>query len=407
MAQCATGDAVYFGTLSGVMEFFDSGIDGILAKIATAIMTAAANLFEDAADKVPTLAPNSAELNEKIGFQINWLVLLIAVASLLFAAGRMALERRGQAGMTALKGILRVVLVAGAGSFVLVELATLSDHYTSHLYEAGVKAQLKSIASCGNSGIATFLLIIIGLLLLISGVIHIILLYLRLGVMTLLFGTLPLAASASMTEWGSSWWRKHIAWMVAWLAYKPAVGLVLYAGTTMIAATGTSATQQKIAGCGVLLLSAVALPALLRLIVPAMAALGSGDPTRSVLSAGAAATGAVATAGGKLAGMGRGAAAGGGRGATGAAGAAGPSAAASSGAAGASGAGGARGASTAGSPARSRLATAGRTALGAVGGVATVAGLAASAANKANAAVAHGSNIAHSALPGIHDGADN
>ncbi|MFK3978841.1 hypothetical protein ACI2K4_00545 [Micromonospora sp. NPDC050397] len=405
MASCNTGDAIYWGSLGGATEFFDSGIDGILRKIAGAIMTAAANLFEGAAKSVPTLSRDSEDFNHKLGLQINWLVLTIAVASLLFAAARMALDRKGQAGITALKGILRVVLVAGAGSFVVIELATLSDNYTSHLYEAGVKEQLKAISSCGNANIATFLLIIIGLLLVVSGIVQVIMLYLRLGIMTLLFGTLPIAASASMTEWGSSWWRKHIAWMVAWLAYKPAVGLVLYVGTTMIAATGTDATQQQIAGCGVLILAAVAMPALLRLIVPAMGALGSGDATGAVLGAGAAATGAVASAGSRLANVGRGG--GGGRGASGAAAGGGGGSGGGSGGGGSSGSGGGSGSgsgSSGGGGVGRALAGAGRGAAGALGGVA---GVAAGGARAAGSGMRHGSNIAQSALPGVHDGADH
>ncbi|MFD0819414.1 hypothetical protein ACFQ0D_14080, partial [Micromonospora zhanjiangensis] len=276
MATCSSGDAVwYFGGFGGLAKLLDQGIDGILSDIANAIIKAAVSLFADIASKIPTLG--DSDTNHAIGAQINWLVVFLAVASLLFAAARMALERRGQAGITALKGILRMVLVAGAATYVLQRLTSLSDSYTDHLYQAGVKEQLKAIAGCGTDALTAFLLIIIGILLIFAGIIHIILLYIRLGVMVILSGTLPLAASASMTDWGSSWWRKHLAWMVAWLVFKPATGLVLYAGAVMINSTGATAAQQKIAGCGVLLLSAVALPALLRLIVPATAALGSSD----------------------------------------------------------------------------------------------------------------------------------
>src|SRR5262249_45998184 len=147
-----------------------------------------------------------------------------------FAAARMAIERRGQPGTTAIKGLLKMILVAGGSTYVLGQLAALGDNYTDYIYRSGVKAELQAIFSCGTDGLTAFLLIIIGLLLIIAAIIHIILLYIRLGVMVLLTATLPLAASASMTEWGGSWWRKHLAWMVAWLAFKPATGLVIYAG---------------------------------------------------------------------------------------------------------------------------------------------------------------------------------
>ncbi|MDP9793429.1 hypothetical protein J2S43_001941 [Catenuloplanes nepalensis] len=396
MPDCSNGDIVYVGAFSGLTELFDTGIDGLLRKIASAIMNAAASLFGDLALNVPTLSVDD-DINHKIGLQTNWLVVTIAVASLLFAAARMALERRGQPGITAVKGVLRLILVAGAGSFVLIQLALLSDRYTEHLFKAGVKEQLKSIASCDNADISTFLIIIIGLLLLIAGLIHIVLLYIRLGVMVLLVGTLPLAAVASMTEWGSSWWRKHIAWMTAWLIYKPAVGLIFYVGATMIAYTGENAVQQKIAGCGVLLMAAVALPGLLRLVVPATMALGNSDGASGAVASGAGAaaqaTGAVGSAGMRYAmrggrGGGRSGGASGGRGATGAAGATG------GGAGGGTGGGGAGGGRSVG---RAIASGAGRAASGAIGGAALV------AAKASTTAVKHGTNLAQGAVSGNPD----
>jgi hypothetical protein len=304
MEDCSTGDVLYFGGGSGVTKLFDQGIDGILSSIASSILTAAVNLFTDIASSIPTFGGDDS-INQ-ITAQLNWLVIVVAVASLLFSAARMGMERQGTAGIAALKGLVRVVLVAGAGTWVIQRLAAAGDNYTNYLYEAGVREQIKTLAQCGTSGGVAFLLILVGLLLLIGGIIHIILLYIRLGVMVVLTATLPLSAAASMTEWGSSWWRKHIAWLVAWLVFKPATALVIYSGTVMINATSDNATQQKIAGCGVLLLSGVALPALLRIVVPAAAALGSSDGAAGVGASAAGyggklATGAVAAGAGQLA----------------------------------------------------------------------------------------------------------
>ncbi|WP_229403234.1 hypothetical protein [Micromonospora okii] len=293
MAECATGDAVYIGEIGQVVGFFERGIDGILSDIAGAIMGAAVELFANLGD-IPALGDET--LNDKIHLQTNWLVVTIAVASLLAAAFRMALERKGQPGLTALLGLVRMVLTVGAAWTVLNLLATEADNYSDHLYDQGIKAQLKLIANCGTDGLTAFLLIIVGLLLLLAGCIHVILMYIRLGVMVLLTGTLPLAAAASMSEWGGGWWRKHIAWMVAWLAFKPVVGLIMYSGAAMIGAVGNDAKHYKLAGAAVLLMAAVALPALMRLVVPAMATLGSRDGVGAGIAAGAAAVGGTAGA---------------------------------------------------------------------------------------------------------------
>ena len=45
-----------------------------------------------------------------------------------------------------------------------------------------------------------------------------------------------------MTDWGAGWWRKHVGWLIAWLLYKPAVGLIMYSGSVM---TGTMAAIDR------------------------------------------------------------------------------------------------------------------------------------------------------------------
>lgn len=297
MAGCATGDVVYIGDVAKISQFFSNGIDGVLSSIGSAIMSAAVDLFSDLSD-VPTLAPGleGEAINGQIRIQVNWLVVTIAVGSMLVAAFRMALERKGSAGVDALKGLIRMIVVSTAAWAVVGWIAKEADRYSTHLYDQGMKEQLKLIAKCGTDGLTAFLLIIVGLLLLIAGVIHTILMYIRLGVMTLLVGTLPMAAAASMSEVGLGWWRKHLAWMTAWLLYKPTVGLIMYGGAAMLSATEANAKQLKLAGAGILLMAGVALPALMRLVVPAVAAMGREDG--SAAGAGAAAGGVSSVASG-------------------------------------------------------------------------------------------------------------
>ncbi|MFD4577655.1 hypothetical protein ACFWNK_35665 [Streptomyces sp. NPDC058417] len=258
-------------------------------------------------------------------------------------------------------------------------LATLSDRYADHLFAAGAQEQVANIG-CGRISFGeSFLILIIAFLLLIAGIIHTILLFIRLGVMVVLLGTLPMAAAASMTDWGSGWWRKHIGWMVAWLIYKPAAALILFAGSAMLSSS-TGDVQTRIAGLGVMLLSAIALPALLKLVVPATAALGGGNLVGqgTMAVAGGLASGAksLGTAALSSQGGGGGSAAGpsgasGGPGAAGAAGRAGGAGeaggagAAGAGRAGAAGAAGASGAAAAAGPAGAVLGAAAQVVSGA------------------------------------------
>ncbi|MFJ5261802.1 hypothetical protein ACIQAC_15215 [Streptomyces sp. NPDC088387] len=289
----------------GFFEFLGDPIGTIVGTIADFILYAAFQVFGAIITGIPTL--ESTATSKDISGQTRWIVVYLAVGSLLFAAARMAIERKGTAGITALKGILRVVLVSGAATLVVGAAVAVSDEYATHLFNAGATAQLKQIGGCSDiGGVGSFVKLILAFLLLIAGILQTILLYVRMGVMIVLLGTLPVAAAASMTDWGSGWWRKHLGWMIAWLLYKPAAGLVLYAGSVMTGAGKTAAPGEanitihtRIAGIAVMLLSAVALPALLKLIVPATAALGTGNPAgQAVGVAGGVASGAIQLAGG-------------------------------------------------------------------------------------------------------------
>ncbi|MGA5203712.1 hypothetical protein [Streptomyces variegatus] len=369
---CPTGNPIV-DIAVGFFSFLGDPIGTIVEGVANAVLAGAIAVFGALTTSIPTLSGTTTA--QDINSQTQWIVVYLAVGSLLFASARMAIERRGAAGTTALKGILRVVLVSGAATTVVTAAAALSDDYSTYLFNAGAEKQLSAVGACSDgNGIEAFLLLVLAFLLLIAGIIHTILLYIRLGVMILLLGTLPLAAAASMTDWGGGWWRKHLGWMIAWLLYKPAAGLVLYAGSAMISSgqNGGSDINERIAGIGVMLLSAVALPALLKLVVPATAALGGAS----------AMSGAMSTVGGSLASGARslGSAAGGGgggqsgpRGASGASGAGGTGG--SQGTSGTAGMSGPSGTGGAGQPGAS-----GAGAGGGAGGAAAGAGRAAAAA---------------------------
>jgi hypothetical protein len=406
---CKTGNA-FIDTILGFFSFLGDPIGSIISGIADLILAAAIEVFGAIIVGIPTL--ESTVTAQKVNGQTQWIVVYLAVGSLLFAACRMALERKGTAGITALKGIMRVILVSGAATAVTVAAATVGDNYSEHLFDAAAQEQLNQIGGCNDiTNIGSFAKLILALLLLLSGILQTILLYVRLGVVIMLLGTLPVAAAASMTDWGAGWWRKHIGWLIAWLLYKPAVALILYAGSAMTAAGKGEEVNQasgtintRIAGIAVMLLSAVALPALLKLIVPATAALGKGNPGgESIQIAGALASGAISVGA---------AAAGGGAGGAGGAGERGPSGASGSGGSGGSsgsgGAGGQEGAAgDSGSSGASGPggASGGGGAQGAGGSAAGVAA-AANVATAAVAVVAAGTQAVADSAAGAIDGAD-
>ncbi|MFH8470887.1 hypothetical protein [Streptomyces sp. NPDC017991] len=267
---------------------FSDPIGTMISVVARVVMAGALGLFQSAFTDVQS---EDSAASTVISGETRWIVIYLSIGSLLFASIKMALDRRGDAGQVALKGLVRVVVVSAVATTVINSFAMLMDEYSSYLLKSSIEKVLSGI-DCSDA-IPSMVLLIVGCLLIIAAIIQMILLWVRLGVMILLMGTLPMAAAASMTDWGTTWWRKHLGWMIAWLLYKPTVGLVMYSGATMINKAGADQINTQIAGMAMLLLSAIALPALLRLVVPATAALGGdsvGSATMSV--AGGIASGA-------------------------------------------------------------------------------------------------------------------
>ncbi|WP_234385929.1 hypothetical protein, partial [Streptomyces scabiei] len=241
----------------------------------------------------------------QIAAEVNWIVAYVAVASLLIAAIRMAVDRKGQSMKQAFMGMWKVILVGAASVPVVTALMAASDAYAKDVY---ARSDLGDNAST-MLGVLTLnqpgLVLIFGLLVMLSSFVQIVLMYIRIGVLIMLVGTLPLAAVSSMTGWGEGWWKKHVGWLAAWLLYKPAAALIIYSATAMT--KDTKDLNAIIAGMGMLIMAVFALPALLKLIVPATAALGgTSGGTVAMGAANNMASGAVSIAGASVGGGGGG-----------------------------------------------------------------------------------------------------
>ena len=231
------------------------------------------------------------------------IVTSVAVACILIAAAQMAIRRKGQPAAVMAMGLTRLVIVSAAATFVVEAAGKLGDAFSAdlmssaHIGTAAWTDILDVSAISTELGInSPALILIIGLLVIFASLIQLMLMILRAGLLVILTGTLPLAAAASMSEWGESWWRRHVGWLAAWLLYKPAAAL-LFAGAFHLTQDKTSLTG-VLSGFMLLIMSVLTLPALLRVIVPATASLGAASSGPLAMAAfGAAATGAIKIAG--------------------------------------------------------------------------------------------------------------
>lgn len=265
--------------------------------------------------------------------------------------------------------IVNLILATTAYAVGIGVLLTASDEFSRWIVErsTGGDVDLTQMLTSGTVLLASpgtaFLLFI---LLLLGAVINLLFMYFRDVMFLILSAFIVVLAAGSGSEQGRQAWRKANGWLVALLLFKPVAAGIYSLGFRMLVqgsapegeeATVTEAMHSTLIALLILLLAALALPALIKFIVPAAgvgagafsggAALGAGVTLAAGAAVLAGTGGAAAAAGGAGAAASSGsgaAAAGGGSTAAGAAGASG-GAGGGTGAGGAEAGGGAGGAS--------------------------------------------------------------
>ena len=314
-----------------------------------------------------------------------WYVGVLMVISVLIAAGQMMWTRKGQPLTELLSSLLKFAIINAASVSGVTMLLDSGDKFSAWIIkqstDEGFDKALSTLIgpevfkSGITVGIAIFA-IVMGIIAIIVAVIQIGLLIVRSAMALILVGTLPLAFSATNTSWGKQWSQKHVSWLIAFILYKPVASLVYAAAFKVFGSVGKvdgdDAERMMYFICGLVLMIAAlfALPAMMRLIVPAVGAASGAGAMFAGAAVGSAASGAV-NFGSRMRGVGRG---GGGGGA----------------AAGGGGGGAATGAAAAkggGSLAKSLLAKGAGVATGGAGAIVMTAGAAVKGAQKGGQAI--------------------
>ena len=265
----------------------------------------------------PPIADNSGQATGTVAFlQQNLLVFTTSLAVLctLLGAGRIVYHEQKSAQLRELGRYLATYVLisgaaAGAASVLIggcdqmaswfIARASSGSGFADHL------ANLLGLATVGTShaagapagftvGLAgtvttAFIAIVLGIIAFLATVIQIMLMLVRGGMLVLLVGTLPLVAAFSNTEMGLQWFRKASAWLIAFALYKPAAAVVYAVAFDLAGQPGALALLD---GVMMLVLAILALPALLRFVVPATSALTGAGASGAMLAG--AAGGAIA-----------------------------------------------------------------------------------------------------------------
>lgn len=340
--------------------------------------------------------------------QTEYLTALLAVVSLMIGGMMLMWQRKAEPLKDILAMLIRLILISAGGVSLVALLSQASDEWSAWMLDAATAGSFNDTLIAlfalnpfsRHSGI--LMAILFGLLAIIAGAIQVVLFMIRQPFLILMVGLWPLTAAATNTDWGRQWFSKLTGWIAAFLLYKPAVAIIFALGLKMMK-PDTSDTADGmlnfIQGLLLIGMSMVALPALVKLIVPSTASLGSGGG------------GGVAAALGGIAGM-KVASGSGGGGARGAGSSAGSQGTSPSGASGAGdGAGSSGGASGAGAGGQvgagaSTGAEASAGAAGSAGGAAASGGAAAAAGPAAPVVLAAGA-VAQGAAAAAQGAADS
>lgn len=263
---------------------------------------------------IPTTAP--AGSSTTVGFlqSSTWyIVLTMAVASVIIAGIRMAWTQRGEPVRDLLKSLLTLVMVSTIGLTVIQLAVSAGDAFSVGVLNAATDCNVAAdtgtsscfgtnvagmIALTSSSPIGTIGILILALIAILMTFVQVALMVVRSAMLVLLAGVLPLTASFTNTPTGNQWFRKSLGWLIAFILYKPAAALIYAAAFKLVGTDLFSKDDGGIwsimTGMALMIMALIALPALMRFIAPMVSAAGGG-------AAGAAIVGGMAALGGQAA----------------------------------------------------------------------------------------------------------
>lgn len=242
-----------------------------------------------------------------------WITTFTAVLCLLLAAGQIAWQRRGESARQALQGLLNLVMVSSVGVATVALLTSAGDKFSVWIIDRStgcrqISATGEPVAQCvgefekrtsamlalGGTD-SSFLVLIMAVLVITGTVAQIALMIVRMAMLVILTGTLPLAAAASSTPAGRVWFRKSVGWLLAFVLYKPAAAVVYAAAFSISGQKQDNEVVSMVSGVVLIVLACFTLPALMRFASPVVQAAASGAGRTAKASTGAGGTAAAAT----------------------------------------------------------------------------------------------------------------
>jgi hypothetical protein len=228
--------------------------------VAGDVVASIANSFAAAADKsIQLLVTGWTDIPTPsvAGGTTSWLqaqlqpvLVFVGAICIIAAMVRMVWTNRAEPAREMLAGLLRLVVISGAGLAGIDILLAAGDAFSSAILNAATPngRNFGHLVVLGSQVIPeSGLLVILALIAILTSLIQIFLLVARGGLVVVLGGTWPLAAAASSTPAGNAWFKKTTAWLLAFILFKP-VASIIYAAGLRLALSKTSGGLATVEG---------------------------------------------------------------------------------------------------------------------------------------------------------------
>lgn len=282
---------------SAADSFMEKLIEGTLNALVDIIGTWVKAIFQIPGPNVGTVEGRNMELSPTLVSTfggLSWVIIALTVVSLIFAIVRMIWTMEGSEG----KVIIRMMINLVASTTVILGITILLLEFTDKLapwllvkisgynesqMDSGKKFTKLLLGVDQSGGVAAFIdLALIGLLLLIVAwigvLVQMVFMIVRNPIIVVMVSFLPLFAASSGTRAGQERFNKALAFLMAFILYKPVVAIIFGIGLRLLRPLDAEEDQVMafISGFVLIALAGFALPAMVKMFVPE-AAVGSSN----------------------------------------------------------------------------------------------------------------------------------
>ena len=233
-----------------------------------------------------TSMDNGETIIDFIGPRLVWLQVAIFTGCLIWMGVKMMWSPDFETVRELVAGWMKLIIISGAGAVIINLAVEVCDAYSKWIISEAVGSDADAATFAGKildvtvvtaGGVGIMVILVAGLLGLLSNLVQTMMIYGRSAMLVLLVAFMPVVASAAMTNWGKQWLNKLIGWLTAFLAFKPVAATIYAIAIRLVVGTGgDDEFTQFILGIIMMILAALALPAMVSFLTPVAAGMGSG-----------------------------------------------------------------------------------------------------------------------------------